>query len=667
MGVLRLMQKALLPAAVTALLAVSVIGCGTQRRVRQLQEGGVSTAIRLPKESESRLPETAAPRVHRDTLTVDDGQGGEIYIMKAIRDEDGEMVANEVLDAAMVTARFRNVAERHGKVDLEFQIVVPESMMASHWQLRLTPDMYILGDSVRLDGVTITGREYRRAQLRGYQQYERFLSTIITDTTKFINISQLEIFLRRNIPQLYTMKTDSSYVSDEVFESIYGATEQEAVEHYTSRFAIHRNERRKARRGKMYARYVKAPIVTEGLRLDTVMQAVNGDFIYSYIQTVETRPQLRKVDIVLSGGVYEEDRKVYTVPPAQPLTFYISSISTLTDNTERYLSKVLERRADASTACWIEFRSGSSDVDLTLGGNASETGRITQNLASLLRNETYDLDSIVVSANASPEGNWKYNERLSQKRSEGVSRFFRSWMKDYADSLEREQGVFIGLDGEAAVQSEKIDISRIAFIPHSTPENWDRLDAMVERDSMLTFRDKKSYWEIREISDPDARERALQKEPYYRYLREKVYPYLRTVKFDFHLHRKDMIKDTVHTTELDTAYMRGVQLIRDRDYRKALEILRPYQDYNTAVAYTLMDYNASALAILSRLDRTPQVDYLLAILFSRQGDDQRAVGSYLSAVRKDESYKHRGNLDPEISQLIKAYGLNREEEEDLEY
>ena len=667
MGVLKSIEKALPLAGAAVLLAVSVIGCGTQRRVRQLQAGNVSTAIRLPQEWESRLPEAATPRVHRDTLMVDDGNGGELFIMKAIKDEDGEMVANEVLDAAVVTARFRNVAERHGKVDLEFQIVVPESMMASQWQLRLTPDMFILEDSVRLDGVTVTGREYRKAQLRGYQQYEKFLSTIITDTTKFINVNQLEIFLRRNIPQLYSMKTDTSYVSDEVFESIYGATEQEAVEHYTSRFAIYRNERRKARQGKMYARYVKAPIVTEGLRLDTVMQAVNGDFIYSYVQTVETRPQLRKVDIVLSGGVYEEDRRVYNIPAAPPLTFYISSISTLVDNTEKYLSKVLERKADASSACWIEFKSASSDVDLKLGNNASETNRIKENLASLLRNEVYDLDSIVVSANASPEGNWKYNERLSQKRSEGVSKFFRTWMKHYADSLEKDQGVFLGLEGEEAGHAQTVDIRRIAFIPHATPENWERLDAMMDADTTLSVRDRQSYWKIRETEDPDERERALQKEPYYRYLREKVYPYLRTVKFDFHLHRKDMIKDTVHTTELDTAYMRGVQLIRDRDYRRALEILRPYQDYNTAVAYTLMDYNASALSILSRLDRTAQVDYLLAILFSRQGDDQRAVNSYLSAVRKDESYKHRGNLDPEISQLIKAYGLNREEDEDFEY
>ena len=35
-----------------------------------------------------------------------------------------------------------------------------------------------------------------------------------------------------------------------------------------------------------------------------------------------------------------------------------------------------------------------------------------------------------------------------------------------------------------------------------------------------------------------------------------------------------MVKDTVHTTELDSLYMRGVQAIRDRDYETAISILK---------------------------------------------------------------------------------------------
>ena len=658
MGVLTDIRKeGVRAAALMAVLLGAVLSCSTPGKVRTLRESEAAASLRLPKEPSS-LPEYMPVQPRRDTLKVRDDDGRELLIMKAVRDDNGEMVASDVIDAAYVTATFRNVAERHGKIDLEFQVVVPESMQDSKWQLRLYPDMFILGDSLRLDGVVVTGRDYRKAQLRGYQQYEKFLSTIISDSTRFINLRQLEIFLRRNIPALYAMRTDSTEVSDEQFASVYGTTEQEAVEHYTNRTAVRLNERRKARREKMYRRYVKSPIVTEGLRLDTVMRAVNGDFIYNYVQTIATRPQLRKVDIWLSGSIWESDRLVYDVPRSGPLTFYISSISTLVDPRERYLKRVIERRVEANTACYVDFAQGRSEVIETLGNNAGEIGRIKGNLAELMENRTFDLDSIVVTASASPEGQLRANGALAQRRSEAVSRYFDSYIRHYRDSLDAENGFLIDEQGTVSRPREH---TPIPFISRNGGENWTMLDALVERDETLSEAQKEEYRRIRGTADADRREKALSGTSMYRHLRENLYPRLRTVRFDFHLHRKGMVKDTVHTTELDTLYMAGVQAIRDRDYRRALEILRPYRDYNTAVACCLLDYNASAMAILAPLERTPQVDYLLAILFSRMGEDGKAVQHYLDACRRDPSYRHRGNLDPEISALIKTYDLNKEE------
>ena len=658
MGVLTDIRKeGVRAAALMAVLLGAVLSCSTPGKVRTLRESEAAASLRLPKEPSS-LPEYMPVQPRRDTLKVRDDDGRELLIMKAVRDDNGEMVASDVIDAAYVTATFRNVAERHGKIDLEFQVVVPESMQDSKWQLRLYPDMFILGDSLRLDGVIVTGRDYRKAQLRGYQQYEKFLSTIISDSTRFINLRQLEIFLRRNIPALYAMRTDSTEVSDEQFASVYGTTEQEAVEHYTNRTAVRLNERRKARREKMYRRYVKSPIVTEGLRLDTVMRAVNGDFIYNYVQTIATRPQLRKVDIWLSGNIWESDRLVYDVPRSGPLTFYISSISTLVDPRERYLKRVIERRVEANTACYVDFAQGRSEVIETLGNNAGEIGRIKGNLAELMENRTFDLDSIVVTASASPEGQLRANGALAQRRSEAVSRYFDSYIRHYRDSLDAESGFLVDEQGTVSRPREH---TPIPFISRNGGENWTMLDALVERDETLSEAQKEEYRRIRGTADADRREKALSGTSMYRYLRENLYPRLRTVRFDFHLHRKGMVKDTVHTTELDTLYMSGVQAIRDRDYKRALEILRPYQDYNTAVACCLLDYNASAMAILAPLERTPQVDYLLAILFSRRGEDEKAVQHYLDACRKEPSYRHRGNLDPEISALIKTYDLNKEE------
>ena len=308
---------------VPLLLAAALLpACGTRRKANEVYRRQLSASLQLPRQVDY-LPEytdVKAPR--RDTIRVTDLDGREMILMKAVRDEQsGEMVAAEMLDAAMVTARFRNIAERNGRIDLEFQVLVPPEMQDSHWQLRLHPDMFVLEDSLRLDDIVITGAEYRKAQLRGYQQYERFLSRIVSDTLSFVDLRNLEIFVARNIPQVYALRTDTTFVSDEVFESYFGVSEQEAMEHYTNKFLRWRNEWRKANRQKMYEKYVKVPIVTEGIRLDTVVRFDNGTFLYNYVQTINTRPRLRKVDVVLSGEIFERDRQLYTVARCEPLTF----------------------------------------------------------------------------------------------------------------------------------------------------------------------------------------------------------------------------------------------------------------------------------------------------------------------------------------------------------
>lgn len=636
--------------------------CGTQKKIRDLHLNAAKATLALAQEQDF-IPDIRKEIVaKRDTFTVKDGDR-EILIMKAIKDENGEMVAHDVLDAAVVTARFRNVAERHGKVDIEFQVIVPQSMQDSKWQLRFYPDMFIMQDSIRLAPVIITGNDYRRAQLKGYQQYERFLASIVTDSTKFINYHLLEIFLQRNIPQLYAFKTDSTTMSDEQFASVYGVTEQQAVEHYTNSIAKRYNSRKMARRERMYRRYVKVPIVTDGLKLDTVLQSVNGDFIYHYTQTIQTRPKLRKVDVILSGDIYESDQRIYTIPKSEPLTFYISSLSTFVDNRERYLTKVIERRVEANTACYIEFTSGSSTVDEKMGNNPGEIARIKDNLISLMNNEVFDLDSIIVTSSASPEGSSSFNDRLSRKRSESIGDYFSCWMKHYQDSLDTERGFEVDELGNVIVRER----TSIPMTGRSNGENWRMLDRLIEKDTVLTAEQKLEYGELQEIKDIDIRERRMQGKPWYKHVRERLYPRLRTVRFDFHLHRKGMVKDTVHTTVLDSVYMDGVQAIRDRDYERALTLLRPYGDYNTAIAYLCMDYNASAMQILERLEKTAQVNYMLAVLYSRRGEEQKAVECYVRSCSQDPTYVHRGNLDPEISVLIKRYGLNAQPEDEFEY
>lgn len=641
-----------------------VISCTVQRRISEMGERGLSAGISLPGKQAS-LPEVNnVAEEHRDTLKVTGLDGREVLIMKAIRDEStGEMVATEQLDAAVVTARFRNVAERHGKVDLEFLVTVPSEMHDSKWQIRLHPDMWVLKDSIRLDDVVITGTDYRKAQLRGYQQYEKFLSRIINDTLAFVRLHELEVFIERNLPEVYAFKNDSSYVSDDDFTSAFGVTEQEAVRHYTNMLAFRWNERRKGRTDKMWRRYVKTPIVTDGIRLDTVMRNLDGDFVYNYVQTVYMRPGLRKVDIKLGGEIFEEDRRLYTIPVSEPLTFYISSVSAFVDDTERYLTKVITRNVEANTTSYIDFRAGRSEIDEKLSDNIREIGVIKENLRNLMVNPEFGLDSIVIVAWASPEGSGRSNALLTKHRAESASAYFSKYLRELEDSVRMEKGFFIDFDGKTESGAREYETGRIGFISRSGGENWPGLDDKVITDTLMTDAEREAYFRIvKECDDIDEREKRLASMPSYRHLKEDFYPKLRTVVFNFHLHRIGMIKDTVFTTVLDTAYMRGIQCIKDHDYETAIALLGPYQDYNAAVAYVALDRNLSAYSILKDCNRTPRVNYMLALIHSRLGEERSAVQCYLQACEAEPSYVYRGNLDPEISALIKKYGLNKDNE-----
>ncbi len=636
-------------------LALSAAGCGSGRKADEVRRGELAATISLPRED--LLPKIDTSRIRRDTLKVEDFDGRQVLIMKAVRDQDGEMVATDVLDAAVVTARFRNVAERHGKVDLRFQVSVPKGMQDGKWQIRLYPDMFMLGDSIRLDPVIITGEDYRKSQLKGYQQYRKFLSRIVTDSVEFLDIRQLEVFLSRNLPQVYAFREDSTAVSDSEFASAFGVTGKEAVEHYTLKYLVRRNDKRIAAKDRMLRKYVKVPIVTEGLRLDTVITGNGGDFTYEYVQTIRTAPSLRKVGIRLGGEIFEADKSIYDIPRSEPLTFYISSLSSLAEGSERYLTKVIERDAQANTACYIDFPTGGWEVDGKYGNNGREIGRIAGNLTSLLEDSRFELDSIIVTASCSPEGDWAFNEKLSLKRSQAVSGYFNAFIRQRRDSLLRMAEEF-NLDG--TWEAEKSLLREIKFISRNNPENWDMLNALVHADSLLSPSDKVEYARASGLS-PDEREAALHKLEGYTRMRESLYPRLRTVKFDFHLHRKGMLKDTIHTTVVDSVYADGVKALKDHDYERAVTLLRPYRDYNCALAFCAMDYNASAMDILKDLEETAATDYMMALVHARTGDDRSAVERYLRAVRLDPSFIHRGNLDPEISRLIKEYGLNKEE------
>lgn len=603
--------------------------CSPYGKLESIRKGEVAMSISVP--DEKPLEDEPAADIVVDSIR--NSLAGEPFIMNAIKDtETGEMVATDVIRASTVTARFRNVAERMGYVSIGFDVRVPAVMADSKWQLKLTPRMSVMDEQVDLEPLYITGARYREGQLRGYERYRRFLSTIISDSTVFIKEKLLDIFLRRHFPETYAMKNDSSFVSDPEAETLFGATQTEALQHYTMTLRKRMNDNRIRKKDYMFNRYVRDPIVHEGIRLDTVLNMISGDFVYRYVHTFRSRPRLRKVIVSMEGSMYEDGRAISEIPMPDDLTFYISSLSTLADETPRYRMIILERVAYDNTKAFLDFALGSSVVDTTLSDNASELRRIRKCIDDVASRTEYALDSLLIVASCSPEGTWALNRKLSARRAEAV----RDYLTDY-------------------VPEEWKDSLKTSEIP----ENWSQLDKLVRNDSTFSEDDRRRLLKIiEERKDPDVAERRLASLPQYRYLREKVYPKLRSVSFDFHLHRIGMVKDTIHTMELDSVYLAGVEALKELDYKKAVTLLRPYGDYNSALAYMSADYNHSALDVLKNLDDTDsRVCYLKAVVLSRLGVKEEALKYFRLGVAYDPSLEHRANLDPELFEIVKLNNL----------
>ena len=599
--------------------------CSTPGVLRKIMTGEMGVDISVP--ADKPLDDIGEMEMIVDTLGNELSDGP--IIMNAIRDtETGEMIATDVINASAVVARFRNAAERGGYVSISFDLTVPSEMISSAWKLKLTPFMNVQEDTLTLDPLFITGEGYRKGQLRGYQRYRQFLESIITDTSDLVRIGQLEIFLERHFPDTYAMRNDTSLISDPAANNLFGVTQADALRHYTRHARVYFNERRKARKGLMYGRYVKDPIISEGIRLDTVMSSPDGAFIYRYMHTFRSRPGLKKVSVSLLGEIYEDGDLLCSAPFPDDLTYYISSLSSMADSAPKYRMMVLERNVYDNTKALIDFEKGSHAIDTSLSDNASELARVVRCIGDVVSREEYVLDSLVVMASCSPEGSYAHNSRLAAARSESI--------RDYILEYVPEEW-------------------RTSMKTSHVPENWGQMKLLVANDQTLEEDSRARLLSaMDDLSRPDEVEDRLSRMPEYRYLREKIYPRLRSVSFDFHLHRSGMLKDTVHTSELDTAYMAGVEALKNLDYKKAVEMLRPYGDYNSALAFMATDYNNSALHILERLDDADaRVCYLKALVLSRLGDADEALKCFEQALSYDPYLEHRANLDPEMSGLLR--------------
>lgn len=374
-----------------------------------------------------------------------------------------------------------------------------------------------------------------------------------------------------------------------------------------------------------FARFVKYPY-SEGSRLDSIVQHP-GHISYYYSQEVPTDETSKTMLVTLQGWVMALDESYYKLPPSDTLTYHVSSMLSFADTTTRYKIKIIEKYATVQDRNYIQFRLNDTHVLDSLGRNAAELDKIRTRMAGLIGQREFFVDSIVLTASASPEGRYARNSTLAQGRAHALKGYLRKCIGPQVDTL--------------------MQIRWIA-------EDWHELTTRIRSDENLQHR-AEILKLIDTDSDPDRRERTI-RELYpqdYQYLKESVYPSLRAVTMRYDLRRVGMVKDTIHTREVDTAYMRGINLLQKRKYAKALYILNDYRDRNTVITLLSLGYDAQALEMLDGLEQTATVEYLKAVACSRLGRKAEGREHFLTACGMDERMQYRGNLDPEITELLK--------------
>lgn len=547
---------------------------------------------------------------NRDRLTTVSAEDEELVLNAEVTESGGEIMAQGKLSPLTVTALHRNIAERGGKVRLSFDMRVSRELLAKDRQLRVVPKLMMDEDTMLMDRIFVTGAAYRAEQLKGYERYNKYFASIIPDSVDFLKafgyLGLLKYFTQRNI--------------EDRPRGEFGVTEPEAIDYYIKHYLVRLNRRRKDRLEEVFRKCVKDPIDRLGIRLDTVLRDPSGGLTYRYVQDLPATRDMRRLRMCFAGSVHTYGNTLYRFNAPDTLTWYVSSLTQMADTSAVYRKQTLARDVEASTLAFIEFEKGSWTIDTTLGNNADELERIRREFDSLAVSKRFTADSVIICASCSPDGSYMVNQNLSHKRAESIMEYFSSAIKN-----------------KVRMHTEHI------------PENWDLLKEHIIQDSNV--RNKDQILDVFSERDPDKREELLSKCAEFKYIREKLYPLLRRIDFTFRLHRR--IYDTISTEIVpDEAYKEGIRSLMDRDFKKAVGLLRPYADINTAIAYLCMDYNASALSVLGELERNSRTNYLTALVYSRLGDERKAMEYFRSAIAEDPRLRFRASLDPEMERLL---------------
>lgn len=461
----------------------------------------------------------------------------------------------------------RSLPERNGKVSLDFVVTLPKELMGRCRTVEVTPLLHLHNREIPLQSLTIRGALFNRVQERNYWQYQQYLNVFAPDSVG---------------------------------------------------------------RDWAYERFIRYPY-PEGTRLDSVVSD-RASLSYFYTQEIPTAAtEGDKLLITLRGHVSALDHSEYRFPLSDTLSYHISSMLSFVDTLPRYVTRVIEKFAVVNDRNNLVFRTNSAEIRDDLGDNAEQLSRIESRMNEILRQREFHVDSIVLTASASPEGPFYRNEILARDRAHAL----RKWLV-------------------RRFPSSRIDtLISVRWIG----EDWAELARLIRQSDKISHLSEVIQAAISRDTDKiDDFERGLRRRfpADYKFITENLYPQLRAVSFKYNLRRVGMVKDTIHTTVPDTLYARGLSLLKSRKYADALNVLATYRDRNTAICLMSLGRDSDAHEILFALPEDAHNHYLIALTSARLGFHADALRHFNRACELNSILRFRGRLDPEISNLLKT-------------
>ena len=278
------------------------VSCSSALKLKSIRGGDVNTSLHLPSDSEIRR--YGGSQRHQEA----DADG--LYAMRTRRDTvSGEVTASEDLDAAVIVARFRNVAERRGEVNFDFLIVASDSLQDPSWQLRFFPVVrFEGGDSLALAPVYLTGKDFRAAQQRGYDLYDGYLASVARDSSRFIDHTQAEGFRQR-----------------------FPSAGKDAAEHFRRPWMEKYNGYKLSFKDDLERRLIRVPRADGSVRRDSTARGVE-QFVYLYHQRLESGRSMSKFYLSVTTQIHDGREIIWSSRPSQSITYYVSSLSSLVDS-----------------------------------------------------------------------------------------------------------------------------------------------------------------------------------------------------------------------------------------------------------------------------------------------------------------------------------------------